>query len=146
MGGASGSLHSLRIAFDLQAGGHLSLLPPASQACHVLAADPACLPAPQAYEWSLHNTELPLSVAQVLYRAAKARFDEDEEFKTRSREAVTQLQGGNPEYLKVPLGLLLRMCRPPPASALMQLSEPPAAPGMFSSCQMWPFRYTTLRP
>lgn len=35
---------------------------------------------------------------QVLYRAAKARFDEEEDFKTRAREAVTQLQGGNPEY------------------------------------------------
>ncbi|GAB4821599.1 hypothetical protein N2152v2_008645 [Parachlorella kessleri] len=35
---------------------------------------------------------------QVLYRAAKGRFDEDEEFKTRSREAVTELQSGRPEY------------------------------------------------
>lgn len=38
---------------------------------------------------------------QVLYRAAKARFDEEEDFKTRAREAVTQLQGGNPEYHQV---------------------------------------------
>ena len=36
----------------------------------------------------------------MLYRAAKQRFDEEEEFKTRSREAVTQLQGGKPEYLQ----------------------------------------------
>jgi hypothetical protein len=47
-----------------------------------------------------------LVVLQVLYRAAKARFDEEEDFKTRSREAVTELQGGKPEYLKV---LLLKM-------------------------------------
>lgn len=38
---------------------------------------------------------------QVLYRAAKARFDDDEEFKTRSREAVTELQSGRPEYRAV---------------------------------------------
>jgi arginyl-tRNA synthetase len=37
----------------------------------------------------------------VLYRAAKARFDEDEEFKTRAREAVTELQSGRPEYRAV---------------------------------------------
>lgn len=35
---------------------------------------------------------------QVLYRAAKQRFDEDDEFKTRAREAVTELQGGNGQY------------------------------------------------
>ncbi len=32
--------------------------------------------------------------AQELYRAAKRRFDEEEEFKTRAREAVTRLQSG----------------------------------------------------
>ncbi|KAI3424703.1 hypothetical protein D9Q98_008093 [Chlorella vulgaris] len=37
---------------------------------------------------------------QVLYRAAKLRFDEEEDFKTRAREAVTELQGGRPEYLQ----------------------------------------------
>jgi len=37
-----------------------------------------------------------------LYRTAKKRFDEDEEFKTRSREAVTALQGGDEDSLKVP--------------------------------------------
>jgi arginyl-tRNA synthetase len=36
---------------------------------------------------------------QVLYRAAKARFDEEEDFKTRAREAVTRLQGGDPQCL-----------------------------------------------
>lgn len=36
---------------------------------------------------------------QVLYRAAKARFDCEEDFKTRSREAVTRLQGGDEECL-----------------------------------------------
>jgi len=35
----------------------------------------------------------------VVYRAAKVRFDEDEGFKTRSREAVTKLQSGDPESL-----------------------------------------------
>ena len=36
----------------------------------------------------------------MLYRAAKQRFDEEPEFKVRSREAVTLLQGGRPEYLQ----------------------------------------------
>eukprot|EP00195_Chlamydomonas_chlamydogama_P013083 CAMPEP_0202901536 /NCGR_PEP_ID=MMETSP1392-20130828/14309_1 /ASSEMBLY_ACC=CAM_ASM_000868 /TAXON_ID=225041 /ORGANISM="Chlamydomonas chlamydogama, Strain SAG 11-48b" /LENGTH=593 /DNA_ID=CAMNT_0049588109 /DNA_START=305 /DNA_END=2086 /DNA_ORIENTATION=+ len=35
-----------------------------------------------------------------LYRAAKKRFDEDEEFKGRAREAVTQLQSGDPAFMK----------------------------------------------
>ena len=37
---------------------------------------------------------------QVLYRAAKQRFDEEEEFKTRSREAVKELQDGKEEYVQ----------------------------------------------
>lgn len=37
----------------------------------------------------------------VLYRTAKKRFDEEEDFKTRSREAVTALQSGDPDSLKV---------------------------------------------
>ena len=37
----------------------------------------------------------------MLYRAAKQRFDEEDDFKTRAREAVTELQGGRPEYLQV---------------------------------------------
>ncbi|GFR41960.1 hypothetical protein Agub_g2757 [Astrephomene gubernaculifera] len=36
---------------------------------------------------------------QELYRAAKKRFDEEEEFKTRAREAVTRLQSGDPASL-----------------------------------------------
>lgn len=40
-----------------------------------------------------------VSDLQVLYRAAKARFDEEDDFKTRSREAVTKLQSGNPDSL-----------------------------------------------
>lgn len=36
-----------------------------------------------------------VSDLQVLYRASKARFDEDEEFKKRARDAVTRLQGGD---------------------------------------------------
>lgn len=32
-------------------------------------------------------------------RAAKQRFDEDEDFKTRSRQSVTKLQSGDPESL-----------------------------------------------
>jgi len=35
----------------------------------------------------------------VLYKAAKKRFDVDEEFKTRSREAVVKLQAGDAESL-----------------------------------------------
>jgi arginyl-tRNA synthetase len=34
-----------------------------------------------------------------LYKAAKKRFDVDEEFKTRAREGVVKLQAGNPEEL-----------------------------------------------
>mmetsp|Transcript_29448 Transcript_29448/g.41197 ORF Transcript_29448/g.41197 Transcript_29448/m.41197 type:complete len:731 (-) Transcript_29448:999-3191(-) len=34
-----------------------------------------------------------------LYKAAKKRFDVDEEFKTRARERVVKLQAGNPESL-----------------------------------------------
>lgn len=37
---------------------------------------------------------------QVLYRAAKQRFDEEEDFKTRSREAVRELQSGKEEYVQ----------------------------------------------
>lgn len=33
----------------------------------------------------------------LLYKAAKKRFDVDEEFKTRAREGVVKLQAGNPE-------------------------------------------------
>jgi len=33
-----------------------------------------------------------------LYRASKKRFDAEEDFKTRAREAVTELQSGNPAY------------------------------------------------
>ena len=36
----------------------------------------------------------------ICYRASKKRFDEDEEFKTRSREAVTRLQSGDEEFLR----------------------------------------------
>ena len=35
----------------------------------------------------------------MLYKAAKKRFDEDDEFKTRAREGVVKLQAGNPEEL-----------------------------------------------
>jgi arginyl-tRNA synthetase len=35
----------------------------------------------------------------VLYKAAKKRFDDDEEFKIRAREGVVKLQAGNPEEL-----------------------------------------------
>lgn len=41
-----------------------------------------------------------VSDLQILYRAAKQRFDEEEDFKVRSREAVTQLQSGKPEYVE----------------------------------------------
>ena len=46
------------------------------------------------------NIRPPSAATQVLYRAAKARFDEDEAFKTRAREAVTRLQGGDPAALE----------------------------------------------
>ncbi|KXS11511.1 arginyl-tRNA synthetase [Gonapodya prolifera JEL478] len=37
---------------------------------------------------------------QVMYRAAKKRFDDDEDFKTRARVAVTKLQGGDPDSIR----------------------------------------------
>jgi arginyl-tRNA synthetase len=37
---------------------------------------------------------------QVLYRAAKQRFDDEEDFKTRAREAVTKLQSGDAESIQ----------------------------------------------
>lgn len=37
---------------------------------------------------------------QVLYKAAKERFDKEEDFKLRSREAVTRFQAGDPESYK----------------------------------------------
>lgn len=44
-------------------------------------------------------TEEDVADLQVLYKAAKLRFDEEEDFKTRAREAVTRLQSGDPESL-----------------------------------------------
>lgn len=35
----------------------------------------------------------------ILYKAAKKRFDADEEFKQRAREGVVKLQAGNPEEI-----------------------------------------------
>ncbi|KAJ3341354.1 hypothetical protein HDU93_004990 [Gonapodya sp. JEL0774] len=37
---------------------------------------------------------------QVMYRAAKFRFDKDEDFKTRARLAVTRLQSGDPGSIR----------------------------------------------
>ncbi len=38
---------------------------------------------------------------QALYKASKARFDEDDGFKARAREAVTRLQSGDAEFEEV---------------------------------------------
>lgn len=43
--------------------------------------------------------EVDLGDLVMLYKAAKKRFDDDEEFKTRAREGVVKLQSGNPEEL-----------------------------------------------
>jgi arginyl-tRNA synthetase len=43
---------------------------------------------------------------KVLYKAAKARFDEDEDFKARARQAVTLLQAGDPDHV----GAWKRIC------------------------------------
>ena len=42
-----------------------------------------------------------LSNLELFYRAAKGRFDESEEFATRARDLVVELQGGNEECLKL---------------------------------------------
>lgn len=43
----------------------------------------------------------PIEDLQILYRAAKARFDCDEGFKTKAREAVVALQSGDPMARRV---------------------------------------------
>ena len=45
-----------------------------------------------------HTEEL--ADLEDFYRAAKQRFDDDDDFKTRARAAVVELQAGNPEALK----------------------------------------------
>ncbi|MFT7053541.1 MAG: arginyl-tRNA synthetase [Psychromonas sp.] len=42
-----------------------------------------------------------LANLELFYRAAKARFDESEDFATRARNLVVELQGGNQECLKL---------------------------------------------
>lgn len=41
-----------------------------------------------------------VSDLQKLYKDSKKRFDNDAMFKTKAREAVKQLQGGNPLYVQ----------------------------------------------
>ncbi len=41
---------------------------------------------------------LPTAV-QKMYKQSKKRFDEDPEFKERARKAVTQLQGGDAQFI-----------------------------------------------
>lgn len=43
--------------------------------------------------------EVDLGDLVMLYKSAKKRFDEDDDFKTRAREGVVKLQSGNPEEL-----------------------------------------------
>jgi arginyl-tRNA synthetase len=43
--------------------------------------------------------EVDLGDLVMLYKAAKKRFDDDDDFKTRAREGVVKLQSGNPEEL-----------------------------------------------
>lgn len=43
--------------------------------------------------------EVDLGDLVMLYKAAKKRFDDDEDFKKRAREGVVKLQSGNPEEL-----------------------------------------------
>lgn len=45
------------------------------------------------------STSTEVSDLMELYRAAKGRFDAEDDFKTRSREAVTALQSGDPESI-----------------------------------------------
>jgi arginyl-tRNA synthetase len=53
-------------------------------------------------ELAEQQSDLPtqLSDLESFYRAAKQRFDEDEEFATLSRANVVKLQSGEPEFLK----------------------------------------------
>ncbi|CAL8469338.1 g8879 [Coccomyxa elongata] len=47
----------------------------------------------------LHGTTTEdVSDLQALYKASKQRFDAEEDFKARAREAVTRLQSGDPEF------------------------------------------------
>ena len=61
-----------------------------------------------------------VSDLQTLYRASKKRFDEDDDFKTRAREAVRELQGGNPAYVQVRCHLWYTL---DPSSGKMRLAE-----------------------
>ena len=45
------------------------------------------------------DTGMQLADLELFYRDAKARFDEDAEFATRSRQSVVKLQSGEPEYI-----------------------------------------------
>ena len=45
-----------------------------------------------------------VSDLEVLYKASKKHFDDDPEFKKRAQQAVKQLQGGDPMFLKVGSG------------------------------------------
>jgi arginyl-tRNA synthetase len=57
---------------------------------------------------------------QALYKASKKRFDDEEDFKARAREAVTRLQSGDPEFLEagtfslrcISMPSALRFCSP----------------------------------
>lgn len=42
-----------------------------------------------------------VSDLQALYKASKQRFDNEENFKARAREAVTRLQSGDTEFKEV---------------------------------------------
>lgn len=48
----------------------------------------------------LPNETVDLGDLVALYRAAKKRFDDDDDFKTRARDGVVRLQSGDPESLK----------------------------------------------
>lgn len=48
--------------------------------------------------WPQLKALLPTAL-QTMYKQSKKRFDEDPEFKERARKAVTQLQGGDAQFI-----------------------------------------------
>ncbi|KAK3288796.1 hypothetical protein CYMTET_3733, partial [Cymbomonas tetramitiformis] len=54
---------------------------------------------------SPENASKAVGDLQAFYKKAKAKFDEDEDFKLRAQKAVVQLQGGDPESLALWQGI-----------------------------------------
>ena len=79
----------------------------------------------------LHGTTTEdVSDLQALYKASKQRFDAEEDFKARAREAVTRLQSGDPEFEEVSSVVLTLYVAVSQQPALQRTVVPPCfSPG-----------------